>query len=284
MRDAVFFTKKTLCVKGELLDLSKPVVMGILNNTPDSFHDGGRYNDLKSLCDRAENMLAAGTTFLDVGGYSTRPHAEEISEKEELNRVIPVITALNKQFPAAFISIDTFRAGVAQAAVEAGACMINDVSGGQMDEKMFETVAQLKVPYVLMHSRGTPQTMMHLTQYENILEEMLDYFHYRIHLLRELGCNDLVIDLGFGFAKTIEQNYFLLKNMAYFKALNQPILAGVSRKSMIFKKLEITSEQALNGTTALNTLAVQNGASILRVHDVSEAREVIALIAAYNSL
>jgi dihydropteroate synthase len=278
MRDAVFFTKKTLCVKGELLDLSKPLVMGILNNTPDSFYDGGKYNDLKSLCERAEKMLVAGATFLDVGGYSTRPHAEEVSEKEELQRVIPVITALNKRFPASYISIDSFRSGVVRAAVEAGACMVNDVSGGQIDAKMFETLATLKVPYVLMHSRGTPQTMMHFTAYENILEEILDYFHHRILLLRELGCNDLVIDLGFGFAKTMAQNYFLLQNMAYFKALNQPILAGVSRKSMIFKKLGITSEQALNGTTTLNTLAVTNGASMLRVHDVKEAKEVIELL------
>lgn len=278
MRDAVFFTRKTLRVRGQLIDLSTPLVMGILNNTPDSFYDGGKYNNVKNLCERAELMLAEGATFLDIGGYSTRPNAEDISEAEELKRVLPAIKELAKRFPEANISIDTFRANVAKAAVGEGACMVNDIGGGQLDDKMFETLAQLKVPYVLMHSRGTPKTMSQLTDYENIIEEMMDYFQHRLRLLSDLGCNDVILDLGFGFAKTLEQNYFLLKNLAYFKALNHPILAGVSRKSMIFKKLNITPADSLNGTTVLNTVAITNGASILRVHDVKEAKEVISLM------
>jgi len=278
MRDAVFFTRKTLRVRGQLIDLSTPLVMGILNNTPDSFYDGGKYNNVKNLCERAELMLAEGATFLDIGGYSTRPNAEDISEAEELKRVLPAIKELAKRFPEANISVDTFRANVAKAAVGEGACIVNDISGGQLDDKMFETLAQLKVPYVLMHSRGTPKTMSQLTDYENIIEEMMDYFQHRLRLLSDLGCNDVILDLGFGFAKTLEQNYFLLKNLAYFKALNHPILAGVSRKSMIFKKLNITPADSLNGTTVLNTVAITNGASILRVHDVKEAKEVISLM------
>ncbi len=278
MRDAVFYTKKTLRIKGNLLDLSKPLVMGILNNTPDSFYDGGRYNNIKALCERAENMLSEGATFLDIGGYSTRPNAEDINEKEELNRVIPIVKELSKLFPQSNISVDTFRASVAKAAVSEGACMINDVSGGRLDSKMFETASELQVPYVLMHSRGTPQTMSKMTDYDNILEEILFYFQEKLSLLKELACKDIILDLGFGFAKTLEQNYFLLNNLTYFKVLNQPILAGVSRKSMIFKKLDINSSEALNGTTALNTLAVKQGAAILRVHDVKEAMEVIKLM------
>ncbi len=279
MRDAIFFTKKMLRVRGKLLDLSTPLVMGILNNTPDSFYDGGKYNNIKNLCERAELMLIEGATFLDIGGYSTRPNAEDISEKEELKRVLPLIKELVKKFPEVNISIDTFRAEVAKAAVEAGACMVNDISGGRLDEKMFQTIAQLKVPYVLMHSRGTPQTMAQLTNYQNIIEEIVDYFQQKIFLLSELGCNDVILDLGFGFAKTIEQNYFLLRNLSAFKILSCPLLVGVSRKSMIFKKLGISPPESLNGTTALNTLAIMNGATILRVHDVKEAKEVISLIA-----
>lgn len=279
MRDAVFFTRKTLQVRGTLIDLSTPLVMGILNNTPDSFYDGSKYNNIKSLCERAEKMLIEGATFLDVGGYSTRPNAEDISEKEELKRVVPLIKELVKKFPEANISIDTFRAEIAKAAVEAGACMVNDVSGGQLDDNMFATVAQLKVPYVLMHSRGTPQTMAQLTDYDNIIEEMIDYFQQRILLLSALGCKDIVLDLGFGFAKTLAQNYFLLRNLSSFKVLNYPLLVGISRKSMIFKKLGITAAEALNGTTALHTIALMNGAAILRVHDAKEAKEVISLLA-----
>lgn len=283
MRDAVCYTRKTLQVKGNLLDLSTPVVMGILNNTPDSFYDGGKYNNLKAISERAEKMLAEGATFLDIGGYSTRPHAEDISVKEELSRVLPVIKEINKLFPQSYISIDTFRAEVAKAAVEEGACMINDISGGQLDERMFSTVSQLQVPYILMHSRGTPQTMSQMTSYNHILEDLIFYFQDRLHTLRQLSCKDIVLDLGFGFAKTIEQNHFLLHHLSCFKVLNSPILVGVSRKSMIFKKLGIGSQDALNGTTALHALAVKNGASILRVHDVKEAIEVIKLLNLSNN-
>ena len=278
MRDAVFHTRKTLRVRGNLLDLSVPLVMGILNNTPDSFYDGGKYNNMHALLDRAEKMLVEGATFLDIGGYSTRPNAPEISEEEEKKRVLPLIKELIKKFPQAYLSVDTFRASVAKAAVNEGACIVNDVSGGQLDNKMFDTLAELKVPYILMHSRGNPQTMTKLTEYENILEEMLLYFQKRIVQLRNLGCNDIIVDLGFGFAKTLEQNHFLLKSLTYFKVLNYPILAGVSRKSMIFKKLGIKPDLALNGTTALNALAIANGANLLRVHDVKEAKEVITLL------
>jgi dihydropteroate synthase len=278
MRDAVCYTRKTLQVKGDLIDLSTPLVMGILNNTPDSFYDGGKYNNLKAICERAEKMLMEGGTFLDIGGYSTRPNAEDISVKEELSRVLPVIKEINKLFPQSYISIDTFRAEVAKAAVEEGACMINDISGGQLDEAMFTTVSQLQVPYILMHSRGTPQTMSQLTSYNHILEDLIFYFQEKLHLLKQLSCKDIILDLGFGFAKTLEQNHFLLHHLPYFKVLNYPILVGISRKSMIFKKLGISSQDSLNGTTALHALAVKNGASILRVHDVKEAMEVIKLI------
>lgn len=283
MRDAVFYTKKTLQVKGDLLDLSTPLVMGILNNTPDSFYDGGKYNNLKAIAERAEKMLMEGATFLDIGGYSTRPNAEEVSVKEELSRVIPVIKEINKFFPQSYISIDTFRAEVAKAAVEEGACMINDISGGQLDEKMFATVSQLQVPYILMHSRGTPQTMSQMTFYNHILEDLIFYFQDKLHALRQLFCKDIILDLGFGFAKNLEQNYFLLHHLPCFKALNCPILVGISRKSMVFKKLGIGSQEALNGTTALHALAVRNGASILRVHDVKEAIEVIKLLNLSNN-
>ncbi len=278
MRDAVCYTRKTLQVKGNLIDLSTPLVMGILNNTPDSFYDGGKYNNLKAICERAEKMIVEGATFLDIGGYSTRPNAEDISVKEELSRILPVIKEINKLFPQSYISIDTFRAEVAKAAVEEGACMINDISGGQLDEAMFATVSQLQVPYILMHSRGTPQTMSQLTSYDNILEDLIFYFQDKLHVLKQLSCKDIILDLGFGFAKTLEQNHFLLHHLSYFKVLNHPILVGVSRKSMIFKKLGISSQDSLNGTTALHALAVKNGASILRVHDVKEAMEVIKLI------
>ncbi|SFE89456.1 dihydropteroate synthase [Thermoflexibacter ruber] len=283
MRDAVCYTRKTLQVKGDLLDLSTPLVMGILNNTPDSFYDGGKYNNLKSISERAEKMLIEGATFLDIGGYSTRPNAEDISVKEELSRVLPVIKEINRLFPQSYISIDTFRAEVAKAAVQEGACIINDISGGQLDEKMFATVSQLQVPYILMHSRGTPQTMSQMTSYNHILEDLIFYFQDRLHTLKQLSCKDIIVDLGFGFAKTIEQNHFLLHHLPYFKVLNCPILVGVSRKSMIFKKLGIGSQEALNGTTALHALAVKNGASILRVHDVKEAIEVIKLLNLSNS-
>ena len=275
MKDQVFYSKKTLNVGGRLIDLHTPIVMGILNITPDSFFDGGRY--LHNSVKQAEKMLKEGATIIDVGGYSTRLGATDISEQEEIQRVVPVIRNIRREFPDCIISIDTFRASVARAAVESGAVIVNDVSGGSLDAAMFETVAQMQVPYILMHMRGTPQTMTKLTDYNNVLTDLMDYFNERVFQLRTLGVKDIIIDPGFGFAKTRAQNYELLKNLSYFRMLNLPILTGVSRKSMVWKTLDITSDEALNGTTVLNTLAVLNGASILRVHDVREAMEVIKL-------
>lgn len=257
--------------------------MGILNVTPDSFFDGGRYASDKNILTHVESMLAEGAAFIDIGGYSTRPGAPEVPADEEILRVIPAIDSIVKEFPSARISVDTFRASTAIAAVEAGAVLVNDVSGGELDEKMFETLARLQVPYVLMHMRGTPQTMTSQTSYHNVIKDIQDYFHKKIHALTRSGVNDVIVDPGFGFAKTREQNFEILKNMSVFKQLGRPILAGLSRKSLIWKTLGISANDALNGTTSLNTIALQNGASILRVHDVREAKEVVDLYTAMNS-
>jgi dihydropteroate synthase len=280
--DSVFQTNHTIRLRGNLIDLSTPLVMGILNTTPDSFYEGSRTLSVDTALERAGQMLAEGATILDVGGYSSRPGAADIPQAEELNRVLPVIESLTKHFPDVYISIDTFRAEVARQAVEAGACMVNDVSGGSLDSQLFETVAKLKVPYVLMHMRGTPQTMKSLTGYEDIVKEVVDYFGQKVYLLRQLDIKDIILDVGFGFAKTIEQNYFLLKNLDAFKIIGLPILAGLSRKSLIYKKLGVPVSGALNGTTVLNTLALTKGASILRVHDVREAVEAIKLFRLYT--
>ena len=259
------------------MSLDRPLVMGILNITPDSFFAGSRVENEKGILINAEEMLSHGAKILDIGGYSSRPGAEDISIEEELSRVIPAIESILKRFPDTYISVDTFRSTVARAAVEAGASLINDISGGNLDEQMFSTVAALNVPYILMHMRGTPQTMLSETNYNNIIGEIARYFGSKCNALTALGVKDVIIDPGFGFAKTREQNYELLRNLAYFKALKLPILAGISRKSMIYKSLEISSEEALNGTTALNMIALMNGASILRVHDVKEAVETVKL-------
>ena len=274
-------TKKTLNLRGRLLVLDQPVVMGILNTTPDSFYQGSRVSATEAAVAQAGKMLAEGAAILDVGGYSTRPGAEEVSEAEEMHRVVPVIESLKQQFPAAILSVDTFRASVAEAAVNAGALMVNDISGGA-DGRMFETVARLQVPYVLMHSRGTPKTMAQLTQYNDLLSEILNFFMVKLHTAHKSGIKDVVMDVGFGFAKTIEQNYFLLRNLDYFRMLGLPMLVGLSRKSSIYKKLGITADEALNGTTVLNTLALAKGAAILRVHDVKEAVETVKLYQLYE--
>jgi dihydropteroate synthase len=279
LKDAIFYTKLSLKLNGRLLDLKTPVVMGILNLTPDSFFDGGKYKTLDRAVAHTEKMLAEGATIIDVGGYSTRPGAAELTEAEEVARTQPVVKALAKRFPEAFISIDTFRAGVARRAVGEGACLVNDVSGGELDPAMFHTVAELQTAYVLMHARGTPQTMPQLTDYGDIVLDLMGYFQAKVARLHQLGCHDLVVDPGFGFAKTAEQSHFLLHHLGYFRALHQPVLAGVSRKSMIYRRLGGTPETALNGTTALNAIAVRNGAAILRVHDVREAVEVVKLLA-----
>jgi dihydropteroate synthase len=278
MQSKIFSANKTLKVRGRLIDFSEPKIMGILNVTPDSFYDGSRYTDEASMAKQVEKMIVEGAEFIDVGGYSTRPGAAEISMKEELTRVLPVIKTISKEFPEISISIDTFRSGVAKQAIESGACIVNDISGGELDKEMFPTVASLKVPYVLMHSRGTPETMTEQTDYENLLKEILDYFHQKIAALHRLGVKDIIVDPGFGFAKTIGQNFELLSKLTHFQILGKPIAAGLSRKSLIWRTLKTNPEGALNGTTVLNTIALIKGASILRVHDVREANETIQLV------
>jgi len=261
-----------------MLDLSTPAVMGILNITPDSFYEGSRFRpNSDEIVQKAGQMLADGAAMLDVGGYSTRPGAAEISLSEECDRVLPVIEALVSHFPTAVISIDTFRSEVAREAVYAGATLINDVSGGNLDEKMFETVAELGVPYVLMHMRGTPQTMAAENHYKNLVQDILQELAQKLAKLRFLGVADVIVDPGFGFAKNVAQNFELLNNLQYFQELNALLLVGVSRKSMIWRSLGVTPAEALNGTTVLNTFALQKGVNILRVHDVKEACEAVQL-------
>jgi dihydropteroate synthase len=262
---------------GKLIDLSTPKVMGILNCTPNSFYDGGKFKTDADFLSQTEKMLSEGATFIDIGAYSSKPNAEFVSEDEETNRIIPVINSILKQFPETIISVDTFRSHVAKIAIQNGAAIINDISAGNLDDKMMETIAEFNVPYIMMHMRGNPQTMQSLTNYENIVKEMLFYFSEKIAKARSLGINDLIIDPGFGFAKTLDQNFEVLKNLELFQMLDLPILAGVSRKSMIYKTLETTSENALNGTTSLNTIALTKGAKILRVHDVLEAVQCVKL-------
>ncbi|WP_342667266.1 dihydropteroate synthase [Adhaeribacter aquaticus] len=251
--------------------------MGILNVTPDSFFEGSRIKGSDSLLSRAEKMLEEGATMLDVGGYSSRPGAAEISVKEEETRVVPAIRTLRKTFPDCLISIDTFRASIAELAIKEGANIINDISGGELDEAMFNTAARLKVPYILMHMRGTPQNMTSLTQYDDIVLELTTYFEQKVAALHALGVTDVILDPGFGFAKTIDQNYELLRRLDDFKILGLPILVGLSRKSMTYKTLGIDAAEALAGTIALNTIALMYGANILRVHDVKEAVQTVKL-------
>jgi dihydropteroate synthase len=268
----------TINCKGTLIDLSTPKVMGIFNITPDSFYDGGALKTDAALLSQAEKMLNEGATFLDIGGYSSRPGATDISVSEEVNRVIPAIELVLKNFPETLISIDTFRSEVAQKAIESGAAVINDISAGTVDEAMLSKVAQLQVPYVMMHMRGTPQTMKTLTDYEDVTLEVLHYFSERIAAARQAGINDIIADPGFGFAKTIPQNFELLRKLDLFQNLHVPLLVGLSRKSLIYKTLNTTPQEALNGTTALNSIALLKGASIVRVHDVKEAVECVRLV------
>ncbi|CAN1518451.1 FolP Dihydropteroate synthase and related enzymes [Flavobacteriaceae bacterium] len=268
--------------KGQLIDLSVPKVMGILNITPNSFFDGGKYKNETELLIRAEKMISEGATFIDVGAYSSKPNAQFVSEEEEISRIIPVVNLLQKHLPETLLSIDTFRAGVAKICIENGAAIINDISAGILDDKMMDTIAKYNVPYIMMHMKGTPKTMQTLTQYENIIKEMLFYFSERISAARALGINDLILDPGFGFAKTIEHNFEVLQKMELFQMLELPLLAGISRKSMIYKTLESNAEMALNGTTVLNTIALTKGVKILRVHDVKEAVECVTLFNKLN--
>lgn len=267
----------TINCNGELIDLSIPKVMGILNVTPDSFFDGGRYTNDCEVLQRVEQMLTDGATFIDVGGYSSKPNAVAVTVQEEKARTIPVVASIVQHFPEAIVSIDTFRSDVAQLCLDQGATIVNDISAGLLDPLMLKIVANYQVPYIMMHMKGTPQTKSALAQYDDLVKEILFYFSERIAAARSLGISDLIVDPGFGFAKTIDQNFELLRHLDIFKNLDLPILAGVSRKSMIHKTLQIKPEEALNGTTVLNTLALEKGAAILRVHDVKEAVETIKL-------
>lgn len=263
--------------KGRLLDLSEPVVMGILNATPDSFYNKGRESTLDDLVRNAAKMLDEGAAILDIGGATTKPRAEIITAEEELKRVLPVIEAVSKRFPEAWISVDTYHAGVAKEAVNAGASIINDVSGGRFDNSMMQTAASLKVPYIAMHMQGTPQNMQDDPQYNDVVFEVRDALRKMCDDCEAAGITDVIIDPGFGFGKTVAHNFSLLKNLHTFGMLGKPVLAGISRKSMICKVLKVNPEQALNGTTALHIIALQQGANILRVHDVKEAIEVVKL-------
>jgi dihydropteroate synthase len=272
-----------LKLNNQLFDLNNPVVMGILNLTPDSFYQKSRFKSDRSILSQVEKMLEDGASILDLGGYSTRPNAEFVSQEEEISRVAEALEIILKKFPEALISVDTFRSSVARYMVEKfGVAMINDISGGVADPMMFETIAGLQVAYVLMHSRGNPQTMQNLTHYDDPVSEVLNFLAKRVAQLHLLGVHDVVIDPGFGFAKTTEQNYEILNKLTYFNVIKAPLLAGISRKSMIYKILETDPEHALNGTTALNMLALMNGAGILRVHDVKEANEAIKIFHAFN--
>ena len=263
---------------GNLIDLSTPKVMGILNVTPNSFYDGGKHKEINSIIHQVDKMLSEGADFIDIGAYSSKPSAEFVSEEEEIKRLVPIVKSLVETFPNIVLSVDTFRAQVAKASVENGVAMVNDIAAGLLDDKMLETVAELKVPYIMMHMRGNPQTMQSLTDYNDIVKEIIFYFSERIQKARSFGISDIVIDPGFGFAKTLEQNYEVLNKMELFSILELPLLAGVSRKSMIYKVLESSPQEALNGTSVLNTIALQKGAKILRVHDVKEAVECIKLV------
>ena len=272
----------TINCKGHLIDLSSPKVMGILNITPDSFYDGGKHNSEKAIIKHVKQMLLEGATFIDIGAYSSKPGADFVSEDEELARILPIITRVLKEFPEALLSIDTFRSRVAKECIQMGAALINDISAGKLDDTMLNTVADLHVPYIMMHMRGTPQTMQKQIVYNNLIKDILFYFSERIAAARQLGIVDIIIDPGFGFAKTLEQNFELLNQLELFNMLELPLLVGVSRKSMIYKTLQNSASEALNGTTALNTIALQKGANILRVHDVKEAIETIKLVQSLN--
>ena len=282
-KDNIFSVKFSLNLKGNLIDVSTPIVMGILNITTDSFYAGSRYKEEKTIVSKAEQFLKQGAAILDIGGYSSRPGATDISEEIEKERVVNGIKFVLKHIPEAYISVDTFRASVAEAALSEGACMVNDISGGNLDEHMFGLIARWNVPYVLMHMRGTPQTMVKQTHYDNLLLDIISDLQKKIKRLNELGVKDIIVDPGLGFSKNIQQNFFILRNLSYFKVLEKPLMVGVSRKSMIYKTLGSDPENALTGTIVLNTISLLNGASIIRVHDVKEAVESVKLYkAVYN--
>jgi len=272
----------TINCKGKLIDLSTPKVMGVLNLTPDSFYDGGKYKNKKSILLRVEKMLNEGATFIDVGAYSSRPGAIHISEDEEKKRIVNIVVSIIEKFPESILSIDTFRSNIALECLQAGATIINDITASEYDENILKVASKFKAPYIMMHMRGMPSNMLNKIDYNNLLKEMIFYFSKKIQLAKKYQLNDIIIDPGFGFSKNIDQNYELLKNLNLFKNIGLPILVGLSRKSMIYKLLKITPSEALNGTSVLNTIALNNGASILRVHDIKEAVECIKIMNEIN--
>jgi dihydropteroate synthase len=275
----VYTKKKTINLGGRLICIDKPMVMGIVNVTPDSFYDGGKYNREKTLIERVTKIVEEGADFVDIGGYSTRPGASQISMEEELERLLPAVRMVKKHFPDIAVSIDTFRSEIVNRIFEeAGAFIVNDISGGNFDSKMFETVAELGLPYILMHIQGTPSSMQKNPTYDDVVQDIIICFSERVKKLRLLGVNDIILDPGFGFGKTMEQNYELLNRLDAFKIFQLPIMTGISRKSVIWKLLDITPDESLNGTTVLNTLALTGGANILRVHDVKEAVEAVLIV------
>ena len=263
--------------KGHLIDLDRPKIMGILNLTPDSFYDGGKYKSDSEILGQVEKMINEGATFIDIGAYSSRPGAVHISQDEELARLLPVVKLVIREFPDALISIDTFRSYVASEAINSGACMINDISGGSLDEEMFSVIAKLQVPYILMHMVGTPQNMQQNVHYDNLVKDIIFYFSQKVFELRKLGVNDIILDPGFGFSKTMDQNFELLQKLELFSGMDLPVLVGLSRKSMLYKLFDLDANSALNATTSANTIALMKGAGILRVHDVKEAMETITI-------
>ncbi len=281
-KNTVFQEKKTINAGGRLLDFSEPKVMGILNITPDSFYPDSRTQTVAAALVKAEKMLSDGAAILDIGAYSSRPGASDIPPDEEQARLLPVVAAIKRQFPQAILSIDTFRASVAEASIAEGADIINDISGGELDPLMFETIGRLQVPYILMHMRGTPLTMTSLTQYDDIFKEIMQYFSSKLTVLSSLNVHDIILDPGFGFAKTADQNFRLLNNLELFKTTGLPVLAGLSRKKTIWQTLGVSSNEALNGTTVLNTVALMKGADLLRVHDVKEAIEAVKLVSSLS--
>lgn len=272
----------TINCKGKLIDLSTPKVMGVLNLTPDSFYDGGKYKNKKSILLRVEKMLNEGATFIDVGAYSSRPGAIHISEDEEKKRIVNIVVSIIEKFPESILSIDTFRSNIALECLQAGATIINDITASEYDENILKVASKFKAPYIMMHMRGMPSNMLNKIDYNNLLKEMIFYFSKKIQLAKKYQLNDIIIDPGFGFSKNIDQNYELLKNLNLFKNIGLPILVGLSRKSMIYKLLKTTPSEALNGTSVLNTIALNNGASILRVHDIKEAVECIKIMNEIN--
>lgn len=273
-----FKRKSTITLNGKLIDLTNPVVMGILNVSPDSFYDGGKYTNEDAILQRAEQIVNEGARIIDLGAVSTRPGSDSISTKEELSRLLPAVTAVRKQFPDIALSIDTFRSWVALRVIdEVGECIVNDISGGNFDEHMFETIAKLGVPYILMHIQGTPKTMQENPHYDDVIKDISKYFSEKVRKLTKAGVKDVILDPGFGFGKGMEDNYDLLNRLDSFKVFQLPVLAGVSRKSMIYKLLDITTEESLPGTITANTMALLGGADILRVHDVKEAVHSVEL-------